>query len=84
MGTIAKILNALALNSLINNINKRMSLTSNKQEIEKLKKRKAELKKQFSGSIKKKLNKKLSSGLTLRQVLDRDMLDKKDLNKNLK
>lgn len=82
MLSISNILKSLALNTLINNINKQLKLANSDSEIKKLKKRKAEIKKQFSKRVKKHLNKKVHSGLTLRDIITRDMLDSKDLKKN--
>lgn len=69
------------ISGLLAYINKRLELETKEEEIKRLKKRKKDILSKMDGRLKKAAKKKMPNGLTLGQLIGRDMLDMKDLQK---
>jgi len=81
MESLSALLKMTMVSGLLAYINKRLELETKESEIKKLKKRKKDLLSKMDSRLKKASKKKLSNGLTLGQVIGRDMLFNKDIQK---
>ena len=86
MLTLMDVLKMAAANAMLQAILKRLELANTDAERKRLEKKKEKIEKLLGKKINKHLKKKLSTGMTLSQVINRDMkkhkVDKRNVTKN--